>query len=198
MTNLFSHFCNIWNFCSRKNPGLKFVYHLASRRFYIWSRNCLIAWGTQIYNSALSMDVSLHNWFILAVIHVFKIQGFQIHHRRLLFFKIEKPNKIIMNFFIKREILLSSEYTAGHSVLVVAESGLCLCSPFLGFAQDLSSSDMKSAEEWGAWKTFGGDSLNWFSDLKVDPVEKAGRIIVISLEIKARGNPVNGLRRGGR
>lgn len=26
-------------------------------------------------------------------------------------------------------------------------------------------------------------------------MEKAGRIIVISLEIKARGNPVNGLRR---
>lgn len=67
---------------------------------------------------------------MLAVIHVFKIQDFQIHHRRLLFFKIEKPNKIILNFFIKREIILSSEYTAGHSVLVVAGSALFLCSPF--------------------------------------------------------------------
>lgn len=60
------------------------------------------------------------------MIHIFKIQDFQIHHRRLLFFKIEKPNEIIITFFVKRAIILSSEYTADGSVVVVAESGLYL------------------------------------------------------------------------
>lgn len=35
MTNQFSHCYNTWDFCSHKNPGLKLVYHFASRRFYM-------------------------------------------------------------------------------------------------------------------------------------------------------------------
>lgn len=60
----------------------------------------------------------------------FQNTGLSNSSQEVAAFKIEKPNKIIMNFFIKREIILSSEYTAGHSVLVVAESALFLCSPF--------------------------------------------------------------------
>jgi hypothetical protein len=36
-----------------------------------------------------SEHVSLHNRFVLVAIHIFKIQYFQIHHKRLLLFKIE-------------------------------------------------------------------------------------------------------------
>lgn len=36
-----------------------------------------------------------------------------------------------------------------------------------------------------ARKALGGDALNRFSDLKVDPVEKVERLGVISLEVRA-------------
>lgn len=122
--------------------------------------------------------VSLYNRFILVAIQIFKIQYFQIHHKRLLFF-----------FFFKVETKQSNDEffckARNNTLKPVIRLLICLswffaqtseCWLFL-FLKALSTSDLTSSErarEHG--ESTWGRFMRLFFDLKLKSV---GRVIEV-------------------